>query len=75
MRTATRPVLPLNTRAQVAKLIHASPDEIVFTGGGTEANNYALKGAAWANRSRKRAEAVCHIAAAVEKMRKSEAHS
>lgn len=40
-------------RTQVAKLINASPDEIVFTGGGTEANNYALKGAAWANRSPK----------------------
>src|SRR5262245_33985612 len=31
-------------RAQVAALIGAHPDEIVFTGGGTEASNHALKG-------------------------------
>jgi cysteine desulfurase len=31
-------------RAQVAALIGAEPDEIVFTGGGSEASNHAIKG-------------------------------
>jgi cysteine desulfurase len=31
-------------RAQVAALIGAQPDEIVFTGGGSEASNHAIKG-------------------------------
>jgi len=31
-------------RRQVANLLGASPDEIVFTSGGSEANNFALKG-------------------------------
>src|SRR5437867_8616241 len=35
-------------RAQVAALLGAQPDEIVFTGGGTEATNQALKGAIFA---------------------------
>jgi cysteine desulfurase len=35
-------------REQVAELIGAQPDEIVFTGGGTEASNQALKGAVFA---------------------------
>jgi cysteine desulfurase len=35
-------------RNQVANLLSSSPDEIVFTSGGTEANNYALKGAFFA---------------------------
>src|SRR5712692_3813533 len=35
-------------RAQVAELIGAQPDEIVFTGGGSEASNHALKGAVFA---------------------------
>jgi cysteine desulfurase len=35
-------------RAQVAELIGAQPDEIVFTGGGTEASNHALKGTVFA---------------------------
>jgi cysteine desulfurase len=38
-------------RAQVAGLIGAQPDEIVFTGGGTEASNHAIKGAVYARMS------------------------
>ena len=36
-------------RAQVAKLIGAHADEIAWTGGGTEADNWALLGVAFAN--------------------------
>ena len=35
-----------DAREQVAAAVGARPDEIVFTGGGTEADNLALKGAA-----------------------------
>lgn len=35
-------------RSQVAALLGAQPDEIIFTGGGTEASNHALKGAVFA---------------------------
>ena len=35
-------------RSQVADLLGAESDEIVFTSGGSEANNLALKGVAWA---------------------------
>src|SRR6056297_3611872 len=41
-----------NARQQVAELIHCQPHEIVFTSGGTESNNYALKGAAFALRNK-----------------------
>jgi cysteine desulfurase len=33
-----------NARKQVASVINASPEEIIFTSGGTEADNLALKG-------------------------------
>jgi cysteine desulfurase len=36
-------------RTKVAQLIGARGEEIIFTSGGTEADNYALKGAAFAN--------------------------
>ncbi len=35
-------------RRQVAELLNAQPDEIVFTGGGSEASNLAIKGVAFA---------------------------
>ncbi len=35
-----------SSREKVAELIHASPEEIVFTGGGSEADNLAIKGTA-----------------------------
>jgi cysteine desulfurase len=35
-------------RVQVAELLGARPDEVVFTGGGTEASNYAIKGSVFA---------------------------
>ncbi|ACZ18446.1 cysteine desulfurase NifS [Thermanaerovibrio acidaminovorans DSM 6589] len=41
-------------RGQVASLIGAEPKEIIFTGGGSEADNLAIKGAAWAMRDRGR---------------------
>jgi cysteine desulfurase len=39
-----------DARAQVAALINARPEEIIFTSGGTEANNLALKGVAFSKK-------------------------
>jgi len=39
-------------RAQVAQALNADPVEIYFTSGGSESDNWALKGVAWANRKR-----------------------
>ncbi len=35
-----------NARRQVAEFLHCSASEIIFTSGGTESNNYAIKGIA-----------------------------
>jgi cysteine desulfurase len=37
---------------RLAARLHADPRELVITSGGTEANNLALKGAAWAGKAR-----------------------
>ena len=39
-------------RRQVADLLHCNPEEVVFTSGGSESNNYAIKGTALANREK-----------------------
>ena len=40
------------SREKVAKLINAGPSEIYFTSGGTESDNLAVKGTAFANRKK-----------------------
>jgi cysteine desulfurase len=62
-------------RETVARVLGAKPREIVFTGGGTEADNLAVKGAAWAASARGREivvsavehKAVTHSAAVMER--------
>ncbi len=39
-------------RDQVAQVIGANPDEIIFTGSGTESNNFAVKGLALAQQAK-----------------------
>ena len=39
-------------RMHVAEVLHCQTDEIVFTSGGTESNNWAIKGVAFANRDK-----------------------
>ncbi len=39
-------------RGQIASLIRCQPEEVVFTGCGTEADNHAIKGVAFANREK-----------------------
>lgn len=39
-------------RSQVAGLLGCQPSEVIFTSGGTESNNYAIKGIAMASRNR-----------------------
>jgi cysteine desulfurase len=41
-------------RSQVAELLNSKADEIVFTSGGTESNNYAIRGTALARAARGR---------------------
>ena len=41
-----------NARGQVAALLNCSPAEVLFTSGGTESNNHAIKGAAGVHRGK-----------------------
>jgi cysteine desulfurase len=62
-------------RETVARVLGAKPREIVFTGGGTESDNLAVKGAAWAASARGRRlvtssiehKAVLHACAVMER--------
>lgn len=47
-----------DAREQVAAAVGARPDEVVFTSGGTEADNLAIKGASWHGREQGRDEIV-----------------
>jgi cysteine desulfurase len=40
-------------RSKLAAFLGAAPEEIVFTSGGTESDNFALKGVAYANQAKK----------------------
>jgi cysteine desulfurase len=48
-------------RRQVAAFINADPREIIFTGGGSEADNLAIKGYAWAHQDRGKHLITCAI--------------
>ncbi|MCE5237761.1 cysteine desulfurase NifS [bacterium] len=48
-------------REQVAALINADPREIIFTGGGSEADNLAIKGYAWAHQDKGKHLITCAI--------------
>lgn len=39
-------------RGQVAALINCLPEEVIFTSGGTESNNFAIRGAVYANQQK-----------------------
>ena len=41
-----------DAREKVSKAIHSDPKEIFFTGSGTEADNWAIKGVAYANKQK-----------------------
>ncbi|MBL7054637.1 cysteine desulfurase [Candidatus Woesearchaeota archaeon] len=41
-----------NSREIIAKSLNAEPEEIIFTSGGTESNNLAIKGIAFANKEK-----------------------
>ncbi len=40
-----------DARESIARILNCNPDEIVFTSGGTESDNLAVRGAAWAQQA------------------------
>jgi len=54
------------SREKVAKMIGAKADEIIFTAGGTESDNLAIKGALFKNRDKKNSKGYSLITCAIE---------
>ena len=54
------------SREQVANLINANPGEIIFTSGGTESDNLAIKGVAFLNKRRRGGKGYHIITSAIE---------
>ena len=66
----------VDARATIAKCINAEPDEIFFTSGGTESDNWVIKGRAFSDSSYKATvtsafehHAVLHSCATIERLR------
>jgi len=55
-----------DSREKVANLINAKPDEIIFTSGGTESDNLAIKGIAFKNKDKRGSEGYHIITSAIE---------
>ena len=53
-------------REQVAGIINAKPDEIIFTSGGSESDNLAIKGIAYKNKEKRKSEKNHIITCAIE---------
>jgi len=54
------------SREQVANLLNGNPDEIVFTSGGTESDNLAIKGVAFRNKGKRGNKGYHIITSAIE---------
>jgi len=55
-----------NSREQVADIIKAKDDEIIFTSGGTESDNLAIKGIAYRNKDKRNTKGAHIITSAIE---------
>ena len=55
-----------NSREQVANILNAKDDEIIFTAGGTESDNLAIKGVAYKNKDKRQKKGAHIITSAIE---------
>jgi cysteine desulfurase len=55
-----------NARDQIAKLLNSKSDEIIFTSGGTESDNLAIKGVAYKNKEKRDTKGAHIITSVVE---------
>jgi cysteine desulfurase len=55
-----------NARIQIARTIGAKPDEIIFTAGGTESDNMALKGSAYLKKEKRKSKGPHIITSEIE---------